>query len=61
MTAYTKGHIERFDKVVLTQQAWGALRCIKDGLTKELACFLGSFDYCDDEVVVHNYHGVLPP
>lgn len=61
VTVYTKGHIERFDKVVLTQQAWDALRCIKDGLTEELASFLGSFDYCDDEVVVHNYHGVLPP
>ena len=61
VTVYTKGHIERFDKVVLTQQAWDALRCIKDGLTEELAGFLGSFDYCDDPVVVHNYYGVLPP
>ena len=61
VTVYTRDHVERFDKVVLTQQAWDALRCVKDGLTAELASFLGSFDYYDDEVVVHNYYGVLPP
>ena len=61
VTVYTQDHIERFDGVVLAQQAWDALRCIKDGLTAELAGFLGSFDYYDDEVFVHNYNGVLPP
>ena len=52
---------ERFDKVVLAQQAEDALRSFRAGLTTEVARFLDSFEYYDDEVVVHNYFGALPP
>ena len=61
VTVCAQGKIERFDKVVLAQQAQDALRCMKAGLTPELAHFLSSFKYRADEVVAHTYYGVLPP
>ena len=61
VTVHTRGDVERFDKVVLAQQAHDALRCMKAGLPHEVARFLASFKYRADEVVAHTYYGVLPP
>ena len=61
VTVVARGDMERFDKVVLAQQADDALRCMKAGLTPEVTQFLTSFKYRDEEIVAHTYYGVLAP
>ena len=61
VTVVARGDIERFDKVVLAQQAGDALRSIKSGLTPKVAQFLAGFRYHHNEIVAHTYYGVLAP
>ena len=58
---HTSDRVERFDVAVLALQAYEARRCFKAGLIAEVSKFLDSFDYHDDHIAVHTYHGVLPP